>query len=62
MKIVWTPNSQDPTMGTLSVYLNKDATTPYYVDSTVPKGDALVYIQSHWGSGVTFTNLEINHS
>jgi hypothetical protein len=60
MKIVWTPNSQDPTKGTLLVYPNKNATTPYYEHPAIPIGDAKVYIQSHWGSGVAFAGITIS--
>jgi len=53
-------------IGTLSVYIKENGTyppTPYYKATNVPiTGNGLdgrVYIQSHWGSGVTFSDVTI---
>ena len=48
--------------GTLSVFrweMSEQQYYLYFTKTNVPIGDGHIYLQSHWGSGVTFSNISI---
>lgn len=73
LRIQWRPtrvvNNNDGTKsnyGNLLVYLNEDSSaTPYYQESDFvivvsPQNTCCVYLQAHWGSGVTFKSISVD--
>ncbi|MDR0522385.1 MAG: pentapeptide repeat-containing protein, partial [Planctomycetaceae bacterium] len=60
MKITWKPATGQTTTGTLTVYLIvQGSEVLYYQENGVSIADGRIYIQSHWGSGVKFDNIQI---
>lgn len=58
VKITWTPSTSGSNVGCLIVYVNNVKT---YQENGVNIGDDLsyLYVQTHWGSGVTISNVDI---
>ncbi|MDD3470689.1 MAG: hypothetical protein PHE53_12035, partial [Thermoguttaceae bacterium] len=59
MKIVWNPNQDEEDQSLrnlLTVYIND---TQVYTQGGVSMGDGYIYVQTHWGSGVTISNVDI---
>ena len=58
LKITWTPSTTGSTTGALKIYVGNEV-NPYYQENNVSIGDARIYLQSHWGSGVSFSNIQL---